>query len=47
MRFMSLSALLCERSPCPLSTWTTSTVDEILMEGIAMYLKAFEQQSKG
>ena len=39
--FMSPSAPLYESSYCP--WWTTSTTDEILMDGDAMYSKDFEQ----
>ena len=42
--FMSLSALLCANSS-DILTWTTETMDEILLEGDAMYLKAFEDRS--
>ena len=42
---ISLSALLCEKSSCSVSRWTRNTVDQILIEGDAMYAKAFEQQS--
>lgn len=42
--FMSLSALLRANS-CPVSRWTTPTVDRILVEGDAMYVKAFEEQT--
>ena len=42
--FMSLSALLCANS-YPVSRWTTQTVDRILVEGDAMYVKAFEEQT--
>ena len=41
---MSLSALLCANS-YPVSRWTTQTVDRILVEGDAMYVKAFEEQT--
>ena len=40
--FMSFSALLCANS-CV--TWTTETIDGILIEGDAMYLKSFEERS--
>ena len=39
--FMSLSALLCVES-CDISSWTSDTIDRILIEGDVMYLKAFE-----
>ena len=45
LSFMSLSALLCEKSSCSVSRWTRNTVDQILIEGDAMYAKTFEQQS--
>ena len=44
--FMSLLALLCERSSCPLSQWTTSTLDEIQTERDTTYLKACKQETK-
>lgn len=40
--FMSISVFLCERSSCPVSKWTTSTVDQVLTDRDALYLKAFE-----
>ena len=43
-RLRDLSALLCETS-CLVSRWTRNTVDQILIEGDAVYVKAFEQQS--
>ena len=42
--FMSLSALLCANS-CDILTWTSDIIDRILIEGDAMYLKAFEERS--
>ena len=39
---MSFSALLCANS-CDILIWTTETIDGILIEGDAIYLKAFEQ----
>ena len=42
--FMSLSALLCANSS-DILTWTTETIDGILIEGDVMYLKAFEERS--
>ena len=42
--FMSISAILCANS-CDILTWTTDTIDGILIEGDAMYLKAFEERS--
>ena len=42
--FMSFSALLCANS-CDIFTWTTETIDGILIEGDAMYLKAFEERT--
>ena len=42
--FMSFSALLCANS-CHILTWTTETIDGILIDGDAMYLKAFEERS--
>ena len=42
--FMSLSALLCANSN-DILTWTTETIDGILIEGDVMYLKAFEERS--
>ena len=41
---MSLSALLCANS-CDILTWTSDIIDRILIEGDAMYLKAFEERS--
>ena len=41
---MSLSALLCANSS-DILTWTTETIDGILIEGDVMYLKAFEERS--
>ena len=40
--FMSLSPLLCANS-CDVSQWTAHTVDQLLTEGDAMYLKAFQE----
>ena len=45
LSFMSLSALLCEKSSCSVSRWTRNTVDQMLIEVDAMYAKTFEQQS--
>ena len=42
--FMSLSALLWTNSH-DISTWTTETIDRVLFEGDAMYLKSFEERS--
>lgn len=42
--FMSLPPLLYENLSCQ-ARWATITMVEILMEGEATYLKAFEQQS--
>ena len=42
--FTSLSALLCANS-CDILTWTSDIIDRILIEGDAMYLKAFEERS--
>ena len=42
---MCLSALLCEKSSRSVSRWTRNTVDQIVIEGDAMYVKAFEQHS--
>ena len=42
--FMSLSALLCANS-CDILTWTSDTIDGIVIEGDAMYLKAFKERS--
>jgi len=42
--FMSLSALLWANSS-PVLTWKSQTVDEILIEGDTLYLKAFEDSS--
>ena len=42
--FMSLSALLCANY-CEISTWTTETVDRVLIEGDSMFLKAFEERT--
>ena len=42
--FMSFSALLCANS-CDVLTWTTETIDGILIQGDAMYRKAFEERS--
>ena len=42
--FMSFSALLCANSH-DILTWTTETIDGILIEGEAMYLKAVENRS--
>ena len=41
--FMSFSAMLlkCANS-CRVSQWTADTVDEILIEGDTMYVKAFD-----
>ena len=43
--FMSLSALLCANSS-DILTWTTETIDGILIEGDVMYLKDFEERSR-
>ena len=37
-------ALLCANS-CDILTWTSDIIDRILIEGDAMYLKAFEERS--
>ena len=42
--FMSLSALLWANSS-DILTWKSQTIDEILIEGDAIYLKAFEDRS--
>lgn len=42
---MSLSALLCGAKSCDISSWTTKTIDGILVEGDVMYLNAFEERS--
>lgn len=42
--FMSLSAILCANS-CDILTWTSDIIDEILIEGHAMYLRAFGDRS--
>ena len=42
--FMSLSALL-RANFCAISTWTTETVDRVLVEGDSRFLKAFEEGS--
>ena len=41
---MSLSALLCANLG-DISTWTTETVDRVLVEGDSRFLKAFEKGS--
>ena len=41
---MNLSALLCANL-CDISTWTTETVDRVLIEGDFMFLKAFKEGS--
>ena len=41
--FMSFSVMLLKRAnSCRVSQWTADTVDEILIEGYAMYVKAFD-----
>ena len=42
--FMSILALLCANL-CDVSQWTAHTVDQLLIEGDAMYLKAFQEQT--
>ena len=42
--FMSFSALLCAQS-LPIEHWIAATVDQILVEGDAMYLDALERQT--
>ena len=42
--FMSLSALLYAIS-CDVSEWTAHAVHQLLSEGDAMYLKAFQEQT--
>ena len=39
--FMSLSALLWANS-CDISTWNSQTIDQVLIEGDALYLTSFE-----
>ena len=41
--FMGFSALLCAQS-FPVQHWDTATVDQILIEGDRIYLKALESQ---
>ena len=41
---MSLLALLCANSS-DILTWTTETIDGILIEGDVMYLEVFEERS--
>ena len=44
--FMSLSAMLLKRAnSCHVSQWTADTVNEILIEGDAMYVKAFDDDT--
>ena len=44
--FMSLSAMLLKRAnSCRVSPWTADTVDKILIEGDAMYVKAFDDDT--
>src|SRR6056300_28357 len=42
--FMSLSALLFANND-GISTWTTETMDHVLVEGDSMFLKALEERS--
>ena len=43
---MSLSAMLLKRAnSCRVSQWTADTVDEILIEGDTMYVKAFDDDT--
>ena len=39
---MCLYELLKRVNSCRVSPWTPDTIDEILIEGDAMYMKAFE-----
>ena len=39
---MSLYELLKRANSCRVSPWTADTVDEILIEGDAIYVKAFD-----
>ena len=41
---MIFSALLCANS-CDILTWTTETIDGILIKGDSMDLKAFDERS--
>ena len=43
---MSVSALFLKRAnSCRVSQWTADTVDEILIEGYVMYVKAFDDDT--
>ena len=44
MSFFEFSALLCANS-CDILTWTTETIDGILIKGDSMDLKAFDERS--
>ena len=42
---MRLYELLKRVNSCRVSPWTADTVDEILIEGDAMYMKAFDDDT--
>ena len=42
---MYLYELLKRANSCCVSPWTVDTVDEILIEGDAMYMKAFDNRN--
>ena len=42
---MYLYELLKRANSCHVSPWTVDTVDEILIEGDAMYMKAFDDRN--